>query len=1013
MKYRIKRLAAGGLALLCTCTMHLYAAPEAGSHAETNRKTDWTFTPDAALPNVLILGDSISIGYTRQVRELLKGKANVYRPVNADGTRPKNCNGTVVGLKVAEPMLKAHEWSVIHFNWGLHDLKHVKKPYTNIKSNDPNDPQQSTPQEYEANLREIVQALRKTDARLVFATTTPVVPGTLNPLRTPEAPVEYNAIAVKIMEENQIRMNDLHAYCLPNLAEWQQPKNVHFTPMGQQALAERVAAVISEELAEEKKASEPAIEDSIAGDQPIIRLWPIEQVGGEANRLRYDVTNRGKIRYENVSDPHLVVFPAQAEGPRPAVLYCPGGGYKHLTPKSEVIDWLNECGITVFMLRYTVPFDREAAFRDVQRAMRVVRHRSKDWNIDPDHVGVMGTSAGGHLVLRLSQNYNEPAYKTIDEADQLSCEPAFVITGSAAYLCKSKSDFSLAEEFLMNAKVAPTFMVCAEDDKTHFTGSVVYEKVLRAAGGSTRMVISETGGHGLKGVNWYPECRDWLKELGVGLDESGALASAPPSPNILIIMVDDMGYSDIGCYGGEIKTPNLDSLAANGVRFRRFFNNAKCGASRVSLLMGRSNYAASQGTYNNPTLGHVLKSAGYHTYCSGKNHSTVNLYERGFDHYYGLRDGMCNHWNPGLQREGEPIPGSKKGRTRYWCDDELTFDTRDPDYQHYFPKDFYTTDAFTGKALEYLSEWEKEKTGRPFFLYLAYTAPHDPLHAWPEDLAKYKGRYDEGYEAIRQARYKKQQEIGLVDPKTSPLSPATHKDWSELSEKQQAGQARIMETHAAMIDCIDQRIGEVIQRLKKLGVYENTLILFCSDNGAEKIGSNAVPETIGTLDTFSAIGKDWSNVANTPHRMHKLSAYNGGSRTPMIVHWPKAIKNPGRFTDKFAHLSNVMPTLLEVSGAEYPEEFNGVSGRKLLGESFVDVIFDQPVKQDTVYMNRGGQSFIIDDGWKLVTEDGKNWSLYNLNKEETEITDLSNKEPERFNTLLAKYNAWRDSIKLR
>ncbi|WPJ96624.1 SGNH/GDSL hydrolase family protein [Coraliomargarita algicola] len=253
MKNVIERFSIGLVVFLCTCTLSLHAMPEAGSDAELDRNTDWVFMPDAALPNVLILGDSISIGYTRQVRELLQGKANVYRPMSADGTRPRNCNGTVVGLKVSQPMLQSHQWDVIHFNWGLHDLKHVKRAHTNEKSNDPQDPQQSTPQEYERNLREIVRELVKSDAQLIFATTTPVVPGTLNPLRTPDAPVEYNAIAVKIMAEYQIRVNDLHAYCLPNLAEWQQPKNVHFKPKGSQAIAERVAAVILEELAKKER----------------------------------------------------------------------------------------------------------------------------------------------------------------------------------------------------------------------------------------------------------------------------------------------------------------------------------------------------------------------------------------------------------------------------------------------------------------------------------------------------------------------------------------------------------------------------------------------------------------------------------------------------------------------------------------------------------------------------------------------------------------------------------------
>lgn len=229
-------------------TASLHAAPEKGSDVEKNKKISWTFTPDAALPNVLILGDSISIGYTLQIRELLKGKANVYRPVNAKGTRPVNCSGTLFGLQRCNGILKAHQWDVIHFNWGLHDLKHVKKAGTHDKSNDPKSPRQASPEVYEANMQKIVAALRKTNARLVFATTTPVVKGTLNPLRTPEDPIEYNGVATKIMEKNKIRVNDLHAHSLPHLAKWQLPKNVHFKAEGSQALAKQVAKVITEEL---------------------------------------------------------------------------------------------------------------------------------------------------------------------------------------------------------------------------------------------------------------------------------------------------------------------------------------------------------------------------------------------------------------------------------------------------------------------------------------------------------------------------------------------------------------------------------------------------------------------------------------------------------------------------------------------------------------------------------------------------------------------------------------------
>ncbi|MDQ8183305.1 alpha/beta hydrolase [Pelagicoccus sp. SDUM812005] len=262
-----------------------------------------------------------------------------------------------------------------------------------------------------------------------------------------------------------------------------------------------------------------AAEEVVEGDHPVIRLWPISLIGGEQNRLNEEVTNRGKIRYHNIKDPNLTVFPVQSTEPTPAVLYCPGGGYVHLTPRSPIIKWLNDQGITVFMLKYTVPDDREAAFRDVQRAMRVVRRDAAKWNVDSSQFGVLGSSAGGHLVARLSQNYLAPAYDAIDDADQLSCEPAFVIIASGAYFATENGGTDLTEEFPMRSKVAPTFLVYAEDDENFVKGGIAYEKALRAAGGSARILLSESGGHGLNGVDWYPECGEWLKNLGLNLKQ--------------------------------------------------------------------------------------------------------------------------------------------------------------------------------------------------------------------------------------------------------------------------------------------------------------------------------------------------------------------------------------------------------------------------------------------------------------------------------------------------------------
>ncbi|MGJ8724262.1 MAG: SGNH/GDSL hydrolase family protein [Roseibacillus sp.] len=236
------------LSLLFVQISSIQAAPEQGSRAE-KRKQDWSFTPNPDLPNVLILGDSISIGYTLQVRELLKDKANVYRPTAANGKKAMNCSDTISGLRRLDSWLAGHEWSVIHFNWGLHDLKHVKEAGKQINSSNPKDPQLTTPAQYAQNIKSIVTKLEATGARLVFATTTPVTPGTTNPLRTPESPQVYNEAALKIMKAHNIRVNDLHSYSVPHLKEWQLPKNVHFRSAGSAALAKRVASVISEELA--------------------------------------------------------------------------------------------------------------------------------------------------------------------------------------------------------------------------------------------------------------------------------------------------------------------------------------------------------------------------------------------------------------------------------------------------------------------------------------------------------------------------------------------------------------------------------------------------------------------------------------------------------------------------------------------------------------------------------------------------------------------------------------------
>lgn len=496
-------------------------------------------------------------------------------------------------------------------------------------------------------------------------------------------------------------------------------------------------------------------------------------------------------------------------------------------------------------------------------------------------------------------------------------------------------------------------------------------------------------------------------------------AQAASRPNIILIMVDDMGWSDIGCYGSEIETPNLDTLAENGIRFRQFYNTSKCYPSRACLLTGvyahQNGLRSTSNAYlrNSVTIGEVLSASGYHTYVSGKHHGLDNLFNRGFDHYYGLRDGACNHFNPGLQRAGEPAP-AQKGTPREWCDDALLFSTLDAGYQNYFPTNFYSTDFFTDKALEYLTEWDAQDSGHPFFLYLSYTAPHDPLMAWPDDIEKYEGVYEVGYEAIRTNRYQKQLDLGLVNTSQHALSPPTHQDWNSLSTSDQADQARRMQVYAAMVDRVDQKIGELMTRLQAMGIYDDTLILFCADNGSsdERTSTGDTSAEIGGLERYASLLQHWANVGNTPFRYYKNDSDEGGIRTPLVVHWPNGIVNPGRFTDHRGHLIDFMATFIDLSGADYPRFYNGTAVTPLEGESFSDVLFDQATtnRAPLFFEWRTGQA-VIDGDYKLVSRNnGSSWTLHNMATDATELNDLSSSQSEKRTELLNKYSSWFTSV---
>jgi arylsulfatase A-like enzyme len=482
-------------------------------------------------------------------------------------------------------------------------------------------------------------------------------------------------------------------------------------------------------------------------------------------------------------------------------------------------------------------------------------------------------------------------------------------------------------------------------------------------------------------------------------------------PNILLISVDDMGWSDLGCYGSEIRTPHIDRLAEEGMRFTQFHNTSKCFPSRACLLTGI--YAQQSGydrSYNQPlkhalTLGEVLREAGYITLWSGKHHGLENPVHRGFDHYYGLKDGACNHFNPGEQRPGEGVPARKswsgeKAR-RAWCIDSLMFTPYTPE-----ERDFYTTDYFTHYAVDWLESYQNDD--RPLFLYLAYTAPHDPLMAWPEDITKYKGWYDAGYEPIRQNRYARQLEMGLID-ESYRLSEASYFDWDTLSAELKAKESRKMEVYAAMIDRLDQNVGRLLKALEETGRAERTLIMFVSDNGAsaEVVRLDDDYGEIGSITRWSSLGPQWANVSNTPFRYFKNYSYEGGINTPLIAHWPGNIR-PGTFSRFPGHFIDIMATLVDLTGAEYPRIFHGEAITPLQGESLIPAFKgENPIRSGPLFWEWSNGQAVRKGDWKLVRWGKQNpWDLYKVSEDPSETNNQAGLYPDTVEMMDKMFQAW-------
>jgi arylsulfatase A-like enzyme len=482
-------------------------------------------------------------------------------------------------------------------------------------------------------------------------------------------------------------------------------------------------------------------------------------------------------------------------------------------------------------------------------------------------------------------------------------------------------------------------------------------------------------------------------------------------PNVILILVDDMGFSDLGAYGSEIETPHIDRLAFEGIRFSNAYNTSKCFPSRASLITGLySQQTAYNKSFHQPmsnaiTLGELFKLKEYTTLWSGKHHSRENPVDRGFDHYSGLLDGAANHFNPGLQREGEGQPAQKGLRNtpptyRNWVIEGMVFNPYTPKN-----KDFYSTDVFTNYALDWMEQTQTEK---PFFLYLSYTAPHDPLMAWEEDIEKYKDRYRDGYEAIRKQRFEKQKNLGVL-PKKTVLSKAAHVDWDLLSEEEKKSESRTMAVYAAMIDRLDQNIGRLLNKLEKQGKLNNTLILFTSDNGGsgEVVNIRGGTGAIGALSNWKSLGKNWANVSNTPYREYKNWSHEGGIKTPLIAYWPNKIKNTGEVVHKPVHFIDFLPTLKEIIGAEYPAKYNGDNIIPSPGQSFLPEILGKgrQEREGALFWEWRHGKAIRKGNWKMVAHK-QVWELYNLEKDPVEENNLIDQETEKANALKKEYLEW-------
>ena len=477
-------------------------------------------------------------------------------------------------------------------------------------------------------------------------------------------------------------------------------------------------------------------------------------------------------------------------------------------------------------------------------------------------------------------------------------------------------------------------------------------------------------------------------------------ACSAERPNIVIVMADDMGFSDLGCYGSEINTSNIDRLAARGLRFTQFYNTGRCCPTRASLLTGLASHAAGvghmvqdrklpgyRGHLNDRcvTIGEVLGEAGYKTYLSGKWHVGEQRphwpFDRGFGRSYALVSGGTNYFR--LDPE------------RILARDDQRIQPEQP---------WYVTDAITDNAVMFLKE---HKASDPFFMYVAYTAPHWPLHAHDADIAKYRGKYKLGWDELRKRRHVRQIELGIID-KAWPLTPRDKKvpAWEEVKDRDDADLR--MAVYAAQIDRMDQGVGKIIEQLEAMSALENTLVLFLADNGgcAEIINRGKPGVPAGGADSFVSYGVGWANASNTPFRLYKHWVHEGGISSPLIAHWPTGLKQQG-ITHDPSHLVDLMATCIDVAGAKYPKTFNDKEIAPLAGLSLKPIFNGEKRAADhTIYWEHEGNRAVRRGNWKLVARNNAAWELYDLAADRTELNDQARQQPERVEMLASLWHAW-------